>query len=124
MVLLVLIVDTAIEGAPRFDTELLTNYTSVVSPETTGFRAGILGSLWLMVFTALLAVPLGIAAALYLEEFANTDRWWQPVHRGQPAEPRRGAVDRLRPAGRRGHGADRLRATRASSSAARSPWRC
>ena len=45
-------------------------------PRTTGFRAGILGTLWLMVFTALFAVPLGIAAALYLEEFADSKRWW------------------------------------------------
>jgi phosphate ABC transporter permease subunit PstA len=47
-----------------------------VSPETAGFRAGILGSLWLMLFTALFAVPLGIAAALYLEEFADSEKWW------------------------------------------------
>jgi phosphate transport system permease protein len=76
MVLLVLIVDTAVEGAGRFDSGLLTNYDSIIRPETTGFRAGILGSLWLMAFTALMAVPLGIAAALYLEEFADRDRWW------------------------------------------------
>jgi phosphate transport system permease protein len=76
MVLVVLIVDTAIKGSGRFDSELLLNYDSVVRPETTGFRAGILGSLWLMFFTALLAVPLGIAAALYLEEFANKERWY------------------------------------------------
>ncbi|GEP33602.1 phosphate transport system permease protein PstA [Nocardioides szechwanensis] len=76
MVLLVLIVDTAIEGSPRFDSALITEYGSRVRPESTGFRAGILGSLWLMVFTALFAVPLGIAAALYLEEFADGDRWW------------------------------------------------
>lgn len=74
MVLLALIISTAIKGATRFDGELITNYTSIVRPETAGFRAGILGSLWLMVFTALFAVPLGIAAALYLEEFANPDR--------------------------------------------------
>ena len=55
---------------------LLTNYSSIVRPETSGFRAGILGSLWLMLFTAIMAVPLGIAAALYLEEFADsTTRW-------------------------------------------------
>ena len=76
VVLLVLIIDTIIEGSSRFDGALLTEYGSRVSPETTGFRAGILGSAWLMVFTALFAVPLGIAAALYLEEFANRDRWW------------------------------------------------
>jgi phosphate ABC transporter permease subunit PstA len=76
MVLLVLIVDTAIEGAPRFDSALFTEYGSRVRPESTGFRAGILGSFWLMLFTALFAVPLGIAAALYLEEFADKERWW------------------------------------------------
>lgn len=76
MVLLVLIVDTAIQGAPRFDSALLTQYSSTISPETTGFRAGILGTIWLMGFTALLAVPLGIAAAVYLEEFANTEKWY------------------------------------------------
>lgn len=75
VVLLVLIVNTAIDGAPRFDSALLTEYDSQVRPEQTGFRAGIVGSLWLMAFTALLAVPLGIAAALYLEEFANKERW-------------------------------------------------
>jgi phosphate transport system permease protein len=76
MVLLVLIVDTAIEGSPRFDSQLVTEYSSRLRPEETGFRAGILGSLWLMLFTALFAVPLGIAAAVYLEEFADPKRWW------------------------------------------------
>ncbi|MFC7495266.1 MULTISPECIES: phosphate ABC transporter permease PstA [unclassified Nocardioides] len=76
MVLVVLIVDTAVAGAGRFDSELLTNYSSRIRPESTGFRAGILGSLWLMLFTTLMAVPLGIGAALYLEEFADKERWY------------------------------------------------
>ncbi|PVG84447.1 phosphate ABC transporter permease PtsA [Nocardioides gansuensis] len=76
MVLVALIASTAIKGAPRFDAELLTNYTSIVRPETAGFRAGILGSLWLMLFTAIMAVPLGIAAAVYLEEFADPNKPW------------------------------------------------
>jgi len=76
MVLLVLITTTAIDGAPRFDSTLLTEYDSVLRPEETGFRAGILGSIWLMLTTAVFAVPLGIAAALYLEEFADTTRWY------------------------------------------------
>lgn len=76
MVLIVLIVDTAIDGAPRFDSQLLTEYESVLRPEETGFRAGILGSLWLMVTTAIMAVPLGIAAAIYLEEFADKKHWY------------------------------------------------
>jgi phosphate transport system permease protein len=76
MVLVVLIVSTAIDGAPRFDSNLITNYSSTLFPDKTGFRAGILGSIWLMLTTAALAVPLGIAAALYLEEFANPNRWY------------------------------------------------
>jgi phosphate transport system permease protein len=76
MVLLVLIISTALDGAGRFDADLITGYGSAVSPETYGFRAGILGTVWLMVFTAFMAVPLGIGAALYLEEFADKERWW------------------------------------------------
>jgi len=76
MVLLVLIVSTALDGAPRFDSDLITRYDSVLFPERTGFRAGILGSLWIMVCTAALAIPLGVAAAVYLEEFADTTRWY------------------------------------------------
>ena len=76
MVLLVLIVNTAIDGSARFDANLITNYDSLIVPGNYGFRAGILGSLWLMVATAVFAVPLGVAAALYLEEFADGRRWW------------------------------------------------
>lgn len=79
IVLVVLIVDTAISGAGRFDTNLFTQYESIVRRDETGFRAGILGSILLMVATALLAIPLGIAAALYLEEFANKDTWYHRV---------------------------------------------
>jgi phosphate ABC transporter permease subunit PstA len=74
--LMTLIISTAIDGAPRLDANLFTEYDSTLFPEKTGIRAGLLGTLWLMVGTALLAVPLGIAAALYLEEFADNRRWY------------------------------------------------
>ncbi len=75
-VLLTLIISTALDGAARLDGQLLTEYFSRINPETTGFRAGIFGSMWLMLGTALMAVPLGIASALYLEEFADRHRWY------------------------------------------------
>ena len=76
MVLMVLIINTAIDGSARFDAALITDYGSSLRPESTGFRAGILGSLWLMVTTAVMAVPLGVAAAVYLEEFADNQKWY------------------------------------------------
>lgn len=74
VVLFALIVDTAITGAPRFDSNLFLNYESKLDKANTGFRAGILGSVWLMVTTGLLAIPLGIAAAVHLEEFADKSK--------------------------------------------------
>jgi phosphate transport system permease protein len=74
--LAVLLVDSFLDGVPRLDGELFTNYTSRISPETAGARAAILGSAWVIALTALLAIPLGVAAGVYLEEFANPKRWY------------------------------------------------
>jgi phosphate transport system permease protein len=71
VVLAVLLVDTFIDALPRLDSNLLTRYTSQVLPSRAGARAAILGSAWVIVTTALLAVPVGVAAAAYLEEFAS-----------------------------------------------------
>lgn len=79
MVLLALIIDTLIEALPRLDANLFTEYESTIRKEETGFRAGILGSIWLMLITAVMAIPLGIAAAIYLEEYADKDRWYNRV---------------------------------------------
>jgi phosphate transport system permease protein len=40
-------------------------------PELAGIRTALLGSLWMIVLTILIAVPLGIGAAIYLEEFSG-----------------------------------------------------
>jgi phosphate ABC transporter permease subunit PstA len=71
LVLAVLLVTTFMDGRSRLDTALFTNYTSQIAPETAGARAAILGTAWVIGTTALLAIPVGIAAASYLEEFAS-----------------------------------------------------
>jgi phosphate transport system permease protein len=43
-------------------------------PELAGVRTAILGSLWLMAITVIFALPVGVAAAIYLEEFAKPTR--------------------------------------------------
>ena len=74
--LAVLIVDTLIDGYSRLDPALITNYGSQVLPRTGGARASILGSMWLIGTTAVMAIPMGVAAGVYLEEFANPDTWF------------------------------------------------
>ncbi|MGH3916249.1 MAG: phosphate ABC transporter permease PstA [Pseudonocardiaceae bacterium] len=74
--LVVLIAQVVIEGSPRLDLNLITNYTSLLNPELAGFRAAILGTIWVIGCTAVLAIPLGVAAAIYLEEFADNERWY------------------------------------------------
>lgn len=52
------------------DTDFLTSFDSRF-PEKAGIVAGLWGSLWLILFTVLASVPLGVGAAIYLEEYAG-----------------------------------------------------
>ncbi len=58
----------------RFNTGLFTNAASS-QPETAGLAVALLGSFYIMLIVALLSVPLGVAAAIYLEEFAPKNRF-------------------------------------------------
>ena len=64
-----LFVDMAIDGVPRLTWDFFTNF-----PSRKAAQAGILsawvGSCLVMVVTAVVAVPLGVGAGLYLEEYA------------------------------------------------------
>lgn len=71
--LAVLLIYVTVKGWPRLDTTLITNMPSIRRPETSGAQSAITGTLWVISFTALIAVPLGIMAALYLEEFSRPD---------------------------------------------------
>ena len=68
LTLVALFVDMAIAGIPRLTGEFFTNF-----PSRRAGQAGILsawvGSFLVMITTALFAVPIGIAAAIYLEEY-------------------------------------------------------
>jgi phosphate transport system permease protein len=74
--LAVLLVYLIAEGLPRLDSRLWTNQISLRRPEAAGAQAAIVGTLWLMFFTALFCLPTGIMAAIYLEEYANKARWF------------------------------------------------
>jgi phosphate transport system permease protein len=68
--LVTLIVNIYLEGSYRIDGRLFTKYSDS-TPSEAGTRAAILGSLWVVGTTAVLSLPLGIAAAIHLEEFAS-----------------------------------------------------
>lgn len=68
--LVTLIVTILVNGAPRLDMRLLTEYPAS-SPSRAGARPAILGSIWVIGTTAVLTIPLGVAAAIHLEEFAD-----------------------------------------------------
>jgi phosphate transport system permease protein len=70
-----LLVTTALNGVGRYDLRLFTAYNNT-TPTDAGARAAILGSLFVVTVTALMAIPMGIAAAVYLEEFADRTKWY------------------------------------------------
>jgi phosphate transport system permease protein len=71
-----LIVWSLVEAWPRLDWNLVTNGPSRIHPETAGYRPALLGSLYLIVGVMALIIPLGVGAAIYLEEYADRTRWY------------------------------------------------
>ena len=71
--LIVLLVQVFIEGVPWLSWDFLTNYPSRKA-ELAGIRAAILGTVWLMVFVGIFTIPVGVGAAIYLEEYAPKNR--------------------------------------------------
>jgi phosphate transport system permease protein len=64
-----LFVDMAIDGVPRLSLDFFTNFPSR-RPGQAGILSAWVGSCLVMLVTAFFAVPLGVAAGLYLEEYA------------------------------------------------------
>ena len=74
--LAVLLIDVAADGGSKLSWDFITNFPSRISPERSGVQSAIVGTLLLMVTTAVFIVPVGVATAVYLEEYADRDRWW------------------------------------------------
>jgi phosphate transport system permease protein len=75
MFLVILLVTTFMNGIGLYDLRLFTEYNNT-TPKDAGARAAILGSVFVVSITALLAIPIGIASAIYLEEFADKTKWY------------------------------------------------
>ncbi len=73
MLLAVLLFDVWQDGARFLSLDFLDRFPSRF-PAQAGFKAALWGSLWLIGLTALLSFPIGVGAALYLEEYAGGGR--------------------------------------------------
>ena len=69
VVLTILLADVFQKSQSWLDTQFLTSFPSR-RPEKAGILSALAGSIWLVVMTAVISFPVGVAAAIYLEEYA------------------------------------------------------
>ena len=69
-----LLFDAIQQGLPWLDLQFLTSFASR-RPEQAGILVALFGSIWVVGLTALISFPLGVGAALYLEEYAPQNRF-------------------------------------------------
>ena len=67
--LIVLLTQVIISGIGWLDWQFITSYPSR-HPELAGIRSAMLGTIWAIALTAAFTVPIGVSAAIYLEEYA------------------------------------------------------
>jgi phosphate transport system permease protein len=73
LLLLVLFVKVGIDAGSRLSWDFLTGYPSRRAA-SAGILPALVGSAYLMLLTAVMAIPVGVGAALYLEEYAKKNR--------------------------------------------------
>jgi phosphate transport system permease protein len=66
---------TLVDGLPALSKQLFTDPPSTV-PEEAGARPAILATIYLAVLLLGMAVPIGVLTAIYLEEYARKERWY------------------------------------------------
>lgn len=71
-----LLVDVLQKGIGYLDPILFTEPNNPTNPQEAGARPAILGTIYLMLLLLVMVVPLGVGTAIYLEEYANRERWY------------------------------------------------
>lgn len=71
--LTIILGDALIDGIEYLDLQFITSYPSRF-PEKAGILAALAGSMWIISLTTLFSFPLGVSAAIYLEEYAEKNR--------------------------------------------------
>lgn len=71
--LLVLLYQVCVDGFKWLDTQFLTSFPSRF-PYKAGIKSALVGTLWLISMIAFISIPIGVATAIYLEEFSSKGR--------------------------------------------------
>lgn len=78
VILAVLLFHVTREGIRWLDLQFLTEFPSRF-PEQAGIKSALWGTVWLITLTAGISIPVGVAAAIYLEEFSPRNRLSQLI---------------------------------------------
>jgi phosphate transport system permease protein len=73
VLLVVFIGDILVDGLSRIDWSFITNLPSRKA-EKSGIYTALMGSIWILLLTTAIAFPMGVAAGVYLEEYAKKNR--------------------------------------------------
>jgi phosphate transport system permease protein len=76
LTLAVLLIQILSEGLGSLSLNFLTDVPSRIDPSSSGIGPALVGTLLLMVVCAGFIIPVGVASAIYLEEYANRERWF------------------------------------------------
>jgi phosphate transport system permease protein len=71
----VLLVDVVTDGIDRLSWSFITSFASI-NADQAGIEAALTGTLWLMAVCAAFIIPVGVATAIYLEEYADNTKWY------------------------------------------------
>lgn len=79
VVLAILLVDVLLRGWPSLNWGFLTSFPSRF-PERAGILSALVGTIWVISLTAAFAFPVGVGAAIYLEEYSSKNWFSALVH--------------------------------------------
>ena len=72
-VLAIFLINICVMGITRINWQFIISLPSR-SPEKAGIITALVGTLWILVLTAFIAIPIGVGAGIYLEEYAKKNR--------------------------------------------------
>lgn len=73
LVLAIFLINILMEGLGRIDWEFITNFPSMRAKKA-GLYSALIGTVWILILTAIIAIPIGIGAGIYFEEYAKKGR--------------------------------------------------